>query len=237
VNIHTFQNIIKKLSNFGLDINRALDSGISLFGLNVTWARKRLSVRSKFALDRCIELKPKSVLDVGSGGGQHAKAFHANGAAVTCVDFGTSIYAQERLEQSGIRLIETNFLIWECKERFDLVWASHVLEHQRNPGQFIEKLISLCNPGGHVAIIVPTPHRRLWGGHLTLWTPGLLAYNVAMACIDLSDCTIEYGYRETWLLFSPKKIELPRLTYDKNDLELLAPYLPKGFRENTDAWF
>ncbi|CAA9499015.1 MAG: hypothetical protein AVDCRST_MAG91-945, partial [uncultured Sphingomonadaceae bacterium] len=28
--------------------------------------------------------------------------------------------------------------------RYDLVWASHILEHQRNAGIFIDKLVELC---------------------------------------------------------------------------------------------
>ena len=231
------KQFVKSLSRFGVEINFAMDSGVSFGGLNISQARKPLADRSSAALHHCQTLGAKTILDVGSGGGHHASAFAAKGGQVTCIDFGTSVYAQEKGHAPGIELVEVDFLHWQSPKTFDLVWASHVLEHQRNPGQFIDKLISLCAPKGHVAIIVPTPHRRLWGGHLTLWTPGLLAYNIVMAGIDLSDCVLEYGYRETWLVFQPSRFKMPDITYDKGDINLLSPFFPKNFKEDADSWF
>ena len=111
------------------------------------------------------------------------------------------------------------------------------MEHQRNPGIFIEKLIECCATTGHIVITVPFPHRRLWGGHLGLWSPGLLAYNIVLCGINLSSAEIFYGYRETSIIFKPLKIDLPALSFDSGDLLILAKYLPKGFSENSDAWF
>lgn len=54
----------------------------------------------------------------------------------------------------------------------------------------------------------------------------------------LSKCTSDYGYREKHgLFFLPQKIELPSITFDKGVIDLLTPYLLKGFRENGSAWF
>jgi SAM-dependent methyltransferase len=228
---------LKSLSRLGIEINYAFDAGISLFGLNIGRARNPYSGRSSVALRHCLQLAAVDVLDVGSGGGHHAAAFAASGANVTCVDYGTSIYAQESTPTGGVTVVNVDFAQWAPDRQYDLVWASHVLEHQRNPGHFIDRLIACCKPEGRICIIVPTPHRRLWGGHVTLWTPGLLAYNIALAGVDLSDATLEYGYRETWIVFNPRRIVLPFLTYDSGDLDLLAPYLPRGFRENSEPWF
>ncbi len=230
---------LKRLSNFGLEVNFALDSGISFAGLNLSRALHRFSERrSEDALARCRALKPQTVLDVGSGGGHHAASFAEDGAAVTCVDYGTSIYATDPERATGLHVIHVDFNQWQPERKYDLVWASHVLEHQRNPGHFIERLIDCCAEGGHVAITVPFPHRHLWGGHVTLWTPGLLAYNTVLCGVDLSDAALFYGYRETSLVFEPRRIELPAsLTYDSGDLDKLSPYLPRGFRERSDPWF
>lgn len=231
------KNFLKSLSRLGVEINYALDAGVSLFGLNVSRARHPYADRSSVALKHCLTLKVATVLDVGSGGGHQAAAFAQTGATVTCVDYGTSIYAKESSQTSGVSVVNADFAAWMPDKEYDLVWASHILEHQRNPGHFIEKLIDCCKPEGQICIIVPAPHRRLWGGHVTLWTPGLLAYNIALAGIDLSDATLEYGYRETWILFRPRRIKLPDLTFDSGDINLLAPYLPRGFRENSEPWF
>ncbi len=231
-----FKEIIKRLSFFGLEVNYALDSGLSIGGLNISQSRYRFSKRSLEALTRCLSLKPKMVLDVGSGGGEHALAFKKNGAEVTCIDFGTSIYARNSSDYNDLNVINIDFLSWNAEKKYDLVWASHVLEHQRNCGAFIEKLLNFCSPNGKVAITVPTPHRRLWGGHLSLWSPGLLAYNIVLCGVDLSEADIFYGYREISIIFAPKRVSLPDLTFDSGDLLLLKNFLPCGLSENTDAW-
>jgi hypothetical protein len=58
-----------------------------------------------------------------------------------------------------------------------------------------------------------------------------------MAGIDLSDCVLEYGYRETWLVFQPSRFKMPDITYDKGDINLLSPFFPKNFKEDADSWF
>jgi len=231
------KNLLKKLSFIGLDVNYALDSGLSVAGLNLGRSKHRLAPRGSSALEYCFKFKPIDVLDVGSGGGEHASAFADAGANVTCVDFGTSIYAELASTRPNVEVVFSDFQLWRPSKKFDLVWASHVLEHQRNIGIFIDKLIECCADDGHIAITVPFPHRRLWGGHLSLWSPGLLAYNVVLSGIDLSSATLIYGYRETSLIFSPFKVKLPQLTFDSGDLTKLKLFLPKEFGENTDSWF
>lgn len=231
------KNILKSLSAIGLEVNFALDSGLSVAGMNLGRAKHALAPRSAVALAHCLKLKPRTVLDVGSGGGEHAAAFADSGTRVTCIDYGTSIYAQHASMKTGVEVIHADFAAWAPPKRFQLVWASHVLEHQRNVGIFIEKLIDCCSDDGHVAITVPFPHRRLWGGHVSLWSPGLLAYNVVLCGVDLSSATLIYGYRETSIIFSPRKFKLPDLSFDSGDLDKLRRFLPKGFGENTDAWF
>lgn len=230
---------IKKLSKLGLDINKSFDRGLSAFGLNISLPKHSYTSQSKVALNKCLLFKPSAVLDVGSGGGQHAKAFAEKGAKVTCIDFGTSIYAQNTNVKNSerIEVINIDFQQWNPIEKYDLVWASHILEHQRNVGSFIEKLIDCCKPDGHIAITVPFPHRNLWGGHLSVWTPGLLAYNCVMCGIDISESPIFYGYREISIIFKPIKIILPELTFDNGDILRLKKHFPKGFTENSDGWF
>lgn len=231
-----FKNFLKKLALLGVDINYALDSGISLFGLNISKAKFGYADRSAVGLNFARARRPVTVLDVGSGGGEHAKAFAADGASVTCVDFGTSIYAERARPVDGVSVVHADFVKWRNSDVYDVVWASHVLEHQRNPGHFIERLISCCAEHGMVIITVPFPHRRLWGGHVSLWSPGLLAYNIVLCGIDLSSAVIMYGYRETTIAFSPIKVDLPPLTFDNGDLNLLAHLMPNGFREHSDVW-
>ncbi len=234
----SIKEFLKKFSVIGLDINIAFDRGISLFGLNLSKTKHRLAFRGMPALEYCIGLGCKTVLDVGSGGGEHARAFSKAGASVTCVDFGTSIYAKSVDEGNRINVIYVDFNKWETKEKYEIVWASHVLEHQRNAGSFIEKLVDCCKPNGYVAITVPYPHRNLWGGHLSLWTPGFLVYNCVMCGVNLSNAKLIYGYREFSLIFQPEKVVLPSdLSYDNGDLKKLKYLLPEALGEDKNAWY
>jgi 2-polyprenyl-3-methyl-5-hydroxy-6-metoxy-1,4-benzoquinol methylase len=149
--------------------------GVSLLGLNVFFDNRHgpPKERARYALDAALALKPVTVLDVGSGGGYHAQAFARAGAQVLCVDYGTSIYARNAVS-GPVQVVYADFNQFEPPQRYHLVWASHVLEHQRDVARFLERLIACCTDDGHICITVPDPHRNLWGGHLTMWSPGLL---------------------------------------------------------------
>ena len=236
------KNFIKSVINlFKVNIRYSITPGVSIFGYNL-YGDIRSGVnksRSSYALDYVKSLKSKHVLDVGSGGGQHAKEFIDNGSDVVCVDFGTSIYAKnDDNNYKNISLVNVDFKNFTSDKKFDLVWASHILEHQRDVGSFIEKIISHCDDkGGACCITVPDPHRGLWGGHLTLWTPGLLAYNIVLCGVDLSEAIFIRGTDEFSIFFILKRFSLPKdLTFDSGDIKKLTGYFPEGMKENSDPW-
>jgi 2-polyprenyl-3-methyl-5-hydroxy-6-metoxy-1,4-benzoquinol methylase len=221
-----------------LNSTYSVSRGISILGFNIFVDTRPgpLKDRSTYAMDHALALDSRTVLDVGSGGGQHAQAFRKNGSKVTCIDFGTSIYA-ENAENEGLEVIYADFNSYDSPVRYDLVWASHILEHQRNPGTFIERLVQACAEDGYVCITVPDPHRNLWGGHVSLWTPGLLAYNVVLCGVDLSEAKFIRGSNEFSMLFKARRVPVPDdLHYDYGDLQKLAKYLPEGFTESSDPW-
>ena len=226
------------LDYFKINNRDSIVPGISFFGYNFFYDQRIGSrkFRSEYALQHALKLNPKNVLDVGSGGGYHALEFKKNGASVTCVDYGTSIYASES-NIHDLKIINVDFNIFIPTEQFQLVWASHILEHQRNVGSFINKLIECCDDNGNICITLPDPHRNLWGGHLSIWSPGLLAYNIVLCGIDLSSSIFIRGTNEFSILFKPVKISLPNdLTFDSGDLNKLSSYLPQNFVENCDPW-
>ena len=230
--------IRQALKIVNINIRAAVTPGVSFFGFNFYLDKREgpEKPRSQYALEFALTLNPRNVLDVGSGGGQHAHAFHKHGSNVLCVDYGTSIYAQEKVD-NGIEVVNVDFNTFKATEKFDLVWASHVLEHQRDIGSFIQRLIDCCARDGYVSITVPDPHRNLWGGHLSLWSPGLLAYNVVLCGVNLREAVFIRGTDEFSLFFKPVKVELPKdLTYDSGDLIKLSEYLPQGLTENIDPW-
>jgi len=87
-----------------------------------------------------------------------------------------------------------------------------------------------------IIITVPDFHRVLCGGHLSMWTPGILAYNIVMCGLDISDSRLIRGTNEFSIAFTPKKITLPEISYDKGDVDILSKYFPKGYCESIDQW-
>ena len=114
-----------------------------------------------------------TVLDVGSGSGGHTRFLRHFGKQVFTADLHRSA------DYAG------DFVRIEFDRRFDVVWCSHVLEHQRNVGAFLEKIYDCLADDGLLAITVPThPRERLISGHVTSWNAGLLCYNLILAGFD-----------------------------------------------------
>jgi len=173
-----------------------------------------------------------SVLDVGSGEGVHSDLFLENDKKVFAVDMGNSPYFESRKSGFGdIEFVVGDFNTYDFGDaQYDCVWASHILEHQRNVGMFLEKIVSLTNDDGVICITVPPMKTNIVGGHVTLWNGGLLLYNLVLCGLDCSDATIlTYGYNIS-IIVNKKTFDLPEnLSYDMGDIEKLSKWLPSGY--------
>lgn len=179
------------------------------------------------------EFEFDTVLDVGSGGGAHAKCLIDSGKNVTAIDFGASIYFEKRAENYDY--ISGDFMEYPFEDKFDCIWASHVLEHQPNPGAFIRRCIELVKPRGILAITVPPLKESIVGGHLSLWNGGMLLYHLCFAGLDCRDISIRrYGYNVAAILRVKKRPEV-ELHYDSGDIDRLKPYLPPFCHEGFDG--
>ena len=175
----------------------------------------------------------ETVLDVGSGAGKHADIFEQNGKHVTTIDFGLSVYYDQR--GSHRTDIVGDYYQYEFERQFDLVWASHVLEHQPNPNLFLKKIHRDVKEGGWVAITVPPLKHQIVGGHLTLWNAGLLLYQLVFAGFNCKHAWIKkYGYNVS-VIVRKESIELPELHYDSGDIDRLADYFPDGLGERFNG--
>jgi len=123
------------------------------------------------------------VIDIGSGDGHHRK----------CMEyFGKDVYSVDMAKNADY---VGDFLEIDFDKQFDAIWCSHVLEHQRNVGFFLEKLYSVLKPNGVLAIVVPTHDREvLISGHVTSWSVPLLCYNLVEAGFDCSEASVLNTY-------------------------------------------
>lgn len=134
----------------------------------------------------------ESVLDLGAGFGEQSRVFVNNGKKVTAISeydgFDDDL-------KSKTTLIIADYLEHKFDEKFDCIWASHILEHQRNLGFFLDKVWSDLKDNGILAVSVP-PREILAGGeHINCFYPGHLIYQLLLAGFDMRDMRLkEYGY-------------------------------------------
>jgi SAM-dependent methyltransferase len=168
-----------------------------------------------------------SVVDVGCGAGRHARCFADAGKDVTTISF-------ERYGDFAPTFVG-DFADFRAEQPFDLVWCSHTLEHQRNVGQFLERLIALAKPGGLIAITVPPARHRIVGGHVTMWNAGLLLYNLVLAGLDCRHAKVlTYGYNIS-VIVRRRLADLPPLRHDAGDIERLARFFPLPMKQKSEG--
>lgn len=180
-------------------------------------------------------LPPSSpVLDVGSGSGAMSRFFSERGLKVTSIHYpllpgeiGAFIKKPDHF---------TDFLEFDTELRFEGVWASHVLEHQTNPGLFLGRCRQLLEEGGWLAVTVPPLKNEVVGGHVTLWNAGVLLYQLVMAGFNCAEAKVRtYGYNVSVLVKRPSQtvsdeILGTKLARDRGDIERLSRYFPVGCR-------
>jgi SAM-dependent methyltransferase len=170
----------------------------------------------------------ETVLDVGSGPGEHARFLR---------HFGKQVYA---VDESSSADYVGDFNQLDLGRQFDVVWCSHVLEHQRNVGIFLEKVYAALKDDGILAITVPIhPRQYLFAGHVTTWNAGLLCYNLVLAGFDCSEARLLQTF-ELGLIARKKKagpIEIghhdPARMADQ--LDRLARFFPFPVKQGSDA--
>lgn len=176
------------------------------------------------AFDRCLELPDvATILDIGSGDGEHARAFRAAGKKVTTISL------RQPADLIGDYMEMTEL------DQFDLIWASHVLEHQRNPGVFLEKCRRHLKPGGWLAVTVPPLKHEIVGGHVGLYNAGILLYHLILAGFDCSKAAVRtYGYNIS-VIVRNVPATLPMLSHDCGDIERLAHLFPLPVKQGFDG--
>ena len=187
---------------------------------------------SHIALERVIEMSSGTLLDVGSGPGEHALRFAEAGIDVTAIDIVDNCPAHDR-----INFIQSNWDSQGFVGTFDIVWCSHVLEHQLNVNDFLLWLKDSLKDDGILAITVPPMKHEIVSGHYTVWNAGLLVYNLVMAGFDCKEAQIlSYGYNISVIVMK-KEIHLPELKYHYGDISNMKEFFPKHTVFVGDTFF
>ena len=174
-------------------------------------------------LSRLLEYKRlQSVLDVGSGAGQHAAVLKANGFKVTTVSLKPP--ADIIGDFMGVDV-----------GKFDCVWLSHVFEHTLNPHDFLRRCYDILNERGVLAITVPPLKHNVVGGHINLFNMGVLLYRLVLAGFDCRNARVgSYGYNLS-VIVEKESLALPHLDMDCGDIEKLKSFFPVEVSQNFDG--
>lgn len=137
-----------------------------------------------------------SILDIGSAAGNCSDIFKFLGKDVTRVEH-LEIYDAE---------YRTDFITTNFKKKFDCIWASQVLEHQRNVGLFLNKCFDDLNENGILAITVPysTNKNMLEMGHALNFNPLNLIYNLVLAGFDCSEIKLKVYDNDIGIILKKK---------------------------------
>lgn len=174
-------------------------------------------LRAKPALDRFMAKLPLGarVLDIGAGDGRHAAPMRLAGLRVTTIDL------------TNPADVKGDYLFMPAPdEAYQGIWASHVVEHQRDVGAFLRKVFAELEDGGLLAVTVPPMRKQLVGGHLNQFTEAGLIYNLICAGFDCARARVGiYGYNIS-VLVRKQPFDCPALCFDKGDIEALRDFFP-----------
>lgn len=114
------------------------------------------------------------VLDIGAGIGYNAPFFLTRGfkyEAIECDRWaGKYIWGAYMSPVHAVRFEDFN-----VTAQYDVVIASHVLEHLTNPNTALDKIHSLVKPGGRAIVIVPNDDDLCNPDHVTFFNEHILA--------------------------------------------------------------
>jgi len=190
-------------------------------------------MRAVRLLEHALSKEPETVLDIGVGKGKHSFSFLAHGCRVTGVDVQES-----PLEHPLYDHIVAPFEMAEIGRKYDLIWCSHTLEHVPNVQAFLLKMASLLNDNGWLYIAVPTDSQnRFHVGHLTLWNPMLLIYNLICAGWCCRDAMWYTEYCTIGLCVQKKEeIDLSWRTGMPDELPGLSQFTPGKIAHENGSW-
>ena len=121
-----------------------------------------------------IGTKFKTCLDIGSGEGVHTAILRHAGLEVFQVD-----------KYSNTAEYKVDFIEHEFDRKFDVIFCSHVIEHQRNVGDFLDRIYDVLSDGGILIISAPNhSSETLVEGHLNSFIFPLFLQHMIHAGFD-----------------------------------------------------
>ncbi len=127
-----------------------------------------------------IQSKYKNALDIGSSHGNHTKIMR---------HFGLKVDQIDKYEKNAE--INNDFNSYNFKKKYDVIFCSHVIEHQRNVGFFLDKIFDTLTDNGVLVISGPKhPAERFVEGHIQSTIMPIFLQNLIFAGFDCKNAKI-----------------------------------------------
>ncbi|MEJ2038019.1 MAG: class I SAM-dependent methyltransferase [Desulfosarcinaceae bacterium] len=189
-------------------------------------------------LKLCKHFKFNTILDLGAGDGLVANLLEHIGKDVTTLEPFPS--RKPSIPSLKIRMpdIEQPYERITFNKKFDAIWCSHVLEHVRNPGLFLDKLYDDLKCGGVLALTVPyndftdCSQTNLVIGHHNRYNQWLLLYQLVCAGFDCRNVSVAVYAGMITVILQKQPNHIPR-----TDTALFAPRQPQPPSHEEVEWF
>jgi SAM-dependent methyltransferase len=194
----------------------------------------------KDAIEKILSIRTwQSFLDIGAGKCQQSNFLkNKTGKAIYTNDI--SLEGKNCSNKHNYDFVGEFQNINFKNKKFDVVCAIHVLEHVLNVNFFLKKMIGITKENGYLCIVVPIRKPFVVSGHMTIWNPGLLLYNLVVAGLDCRECMILQKDYEISVIVKVNKRDTGKdhliLHRDSGDLKELKNYFPKILQESIDEY-
>lgn len=122
----------------------------------------------KTVLKLVLRIKPKKILDLGSGKGGLVKLLHDNGFKVVASDVDI-----KQFKVKGVKILKLNLnKKYIVPEKYDLITCSEVIEHLENPTKLLVDVYNLLEE--KAIFILTTPNNENWFSRLYFLFTGKL---------------------------------------------------------------
>jgi SAM-dependent methyltransferase len=182
----------------------------------------------------------RRVMDVGAGDGVEIEIFKFLGADVFSVNADTA--------PAFKATFVGDYIDCHHERSFDIIWCSHVLEHIRNPGLFLDKIFDELEIGGFLAISVPysefnSGQDSFTFGHHNRYNVLLLMYALICAGFDCREASVRvYNGQISAVVKKIGNSITPKMTAACWDGKEIIKYLPLVIAETAmhpsgGSWF
>lgn len=153
INFNKHDLATEGISNSSITTDDFYDQAKELDSLRTSLFIKKIAQNRIKKYSELLERPIKSILEVGCGTGATSDGFVLNNIEWEGIEVNQEIYNFSLSKNRNVNY--GDFINFQFNKKYDVIFASQVLEHIDHPHAFIEKAASLLNHNGLIHVDVP----------------------------------------------------------------------------------